>query len=148
MVVLIVEYIKLQNLNRNEVPLVELALSIASKSVSKTGRKVGCIILCEDGKAFEGTTNEHARYLGSTCAERMAVDQLYKDSKSAPQKLFLTGYTEDSDTQKVLLPCGCCRELLFQTLSHFQIDNLQVISFSWDKSVFLKTSVRELFPVI
>ena len=66
-----------KNLNKEEKNLLEKAHNTAEKTISGMGHRIGCVIKCWDGKEFLGVTNIRSRTIGSTCAERMALDQMH-----------------------------------------------------------------------
>ena len=141
-------YSNLGPLNNSEQHLLDLTIASAEKSISKKARMVGCLIECTNGKLFEGSTNEHPRMIGSTCAERMAVDQLYRDGDSVPKAVYLTGLLERDrwGEDDIITPCGGCRELLNQMRNIFELPDLDVICFSWNKQRVLKIKLSKLFP--
>lgn len=79
------KYITSLDLSENEKKLIEDAFMAAEHSISSSGHKVGCAILCENGEIFKGATNSRMRAIGSTCAERMAVGSTSNWMKADPQ---------------------------------------------------------------
>ncbi|MDD2732074.1 MAG: hypothetical protein PHI53_02665 [Candidatus Pacebacteria bacterium] len=68
------EIIKYSNLSQEEKQLVNKAIMIAEQSNFGADNKIGCVILCKNGDEFYGAVMDRTRAIGSTCAERMAVD--------------------------------------------------------------------------
>ena len=65
-----------------EVKLIEEAKKIAKQSI--TGKKTfaGAVILGTKGGIYRGATIARTRAIGSTCSERMALDQLFFQIKN------------------------------------------------------------------
>ena len=73
----IMKFVNNSDLTKDERELILNAFEVSERSVSRNRHKIGCAILCENKDIFIGAVNERTKAIGSTCAERMAVDQLY-----------------------------------------------------------------------
>lgn len=144
------EFINKLNLTREEEYAVGEAFRAAEHSVSTTGHKVGCAILCNNGEVFVGATNERSRAIGSTCAERMAVDQLYFHGNKKPKLCVLVGiFVRDGWSEDwVCTPCGVCLEMFSEIIRYFNLEDMAFLCLSWDKSRFLRAKLSELYPQI
>lgn len=142
------KYISILNLSEDEKKLIKESFIAAEHSVSNSGHKVGCAILCENGKIFRGATNSRTRAIGSTCAERMAVDQLYFNHNKKPNMLALTGTfsREGWSNDFVCTPCGVCLEMLFEMVLDLNLDDLDFLCPNWNKNKILKIKLSELYP--
>lgn len=142
------KYISTLNLNKDEKKLIKEAFIAAEHSVSNSGHKVGCAILCKNGEIFKGATNSRTRAIGSTCAERMAVDQLYFHHNKKPNIFALAGTfsREGWSNDFVCTPCGVCLEMLFEMVLDLNLDDLDFLCPNWNKNKILKIKLSELYP--
>lgn len=142
------EFVKYSDLTRKEKDLVNKAFKAAKHSISEKGHKVGCTILCKNGDVFLGATNERSHAIGSTCAERMAVDQLYFHGNKQPKLCVLVGVFARNDWTQDLVctPCGVCLEMFRKLIMNFKLDDLHFICLSWNKKRVLKAKLIELYP--
>ena len=121
----------------------------ASRSVDPRGHRVGCLIACAGGEEFLGATASRTRAIGSTCAERMALDQWYFDrSHPAPVVCYLVGNFMRESWKKhfVCTPCGTCLEMFLELFVDQNLDKLKFICGSWDLKRVLVADLDELFP--
>ena len=142
------KFIKYSDLNRKEKNLVNKAFKAAKRSISEKGHQVGCAILCKNGSVFLGATSERSHAIGSTCAERMAVDQLYFHGNKQPKVCVLVGLFKRKGWSQNLVctPCGVCLEMFRELITNLKLDDLPFICPSWNKKRILKASLNELFP--
>ena len=92
-------------------------------------------MICEGGKYFTGFTIKRSTVLGSTCAERMALDNWFQDTgKPKPIKLILIGIILRKGWKEshVCYPCGSCRELYHQFAYINKLKNFSFECYSWD----------------
>jgi len=61
-------------LNKEEQKFLSMARNVSCGTFSDRGHRIGCVIKCKNGDLFYGATNVRSRTIGSTCAERMALD--------------------------------------------------------------------------
>jgi cytidine deaminase len=74
---------------------------------------VGAAALTEDGRIVSGCNVENASYGLTLCAECSLVSELAMTSDAgAPAKLI--AFTCVDGHGKILMPCGRCRQLLFE----------------------------------
>ncbi len=140
---------KLKKISNRDKELLLLAKKIAERSVSPKRHKVGCVIVCSDGSKYLGATVARTRTIGSTCAERMALDQWYfSNSTSDPSTCYLIGTFNRKNWEKDLIctPCGVCLEMFLELIVQRGLKNLKFICGSWDLSKILLTNLKELFP--
>jgi len=120
---------------------------IAEHSHPESRNKIGAMLICENGKIYYGFTIRRSSILGSTCAERMALDNWFQDQdKTKPIKLVLVGKIMRMgwNNTHICYPCGVCRELYHQFTHINNIKNLVFECYSWDlKHKDVKT-IREL----
>jgi cytidine deaminase len=148
------EIINFEKLSKDEISLLNRAQETAGRSASNLGHQIGCLIKCADGEEFLGATNIRSRNIGSTCAERMALDQMHFHGNNKPKLCVLIGnlpkahwrpqYSEDD----ICTPCGVCLETMRQVVQSSGLDDLDLICASWSKKRILKIKLSELFPLI
>ena len=142
------KYISALDLNKHEKNLMEQAFNAAEHSGSILGHKVGCAILCENKEMFVGATNSRSRAIGSTCAERMAVDQMYFHGNRKPKIFVIAGtfIREGWSNDFVCTPCGVCMEMFFEMALDLKLNDLEFLCPNWNKDKILKIKLSELYP--
>ncbi|MBW3562787.1 MAG: cytidine deaminase [Actinobacteria bacterium] len=101
-----------------------------------TGFRVGAAVATEDGHVVEAASVENAAIGLSTCAERVALQELAASGVRSPVvAVAVVGDGEDPCT-----PCGACR----QTILEFGSD--AVVYASGDGGRPLVASIKELLP--
>lgn len=108
---------------------------IALKSFPAHRNKISAALICENGKVFTGFTIRRSSILGSTCAERMALDNWFQDDeKPKVVKLILIGkiMRDGWDDTHICYPCGVCRELYHQFTYINEIKDFRFDCYSWD----------------
>lgn len=104
--------------------------------VVKSGFRVGAALLTSTGEIITGCNVEIDNMLMSICAERTAI-----------VKAISMGYNEfaalavASDSQKVISPCGICRQFLLD----FGLE-MPVIMSNCDGDKVIESTVGELSP--
>ncbi|MFA5742643.1 MAG: hypothetical protein WCX77_02665 [Candidatus Paceibacterota bacterium] len=143
------DFLKFSSLNKEDLFLVEKAFKSAENSISDKGHKVGCAILDANGNIHVGATNVRSRVIGSTCAERMAMDSVWF-KKQTPKICVLVGKFNRSGWSDDLIctPCGVCLEMFFESINDFGLEDLPFICAAWDRSRILKINLSELYPQI
>lgn len=129
--------------------LLLLAKDTAGRSVSQKGHKVGGVILCSDGSTYLGATVARTRAIGSTCAERMALDQWYfNNSKSNPVTCYLIGKFNRKSWKNNLIctPCGVCLEMFLELIVQLGLRKLKFVCGNWILNKVLLADLKELFP--
>ena len=119
----------------------------AERSHSPSNHKIGAVLVCEDGSCFFGFTVRRSSVLGSTCAERMALDNWYQSSrKSKPVKIILTGKIarDNFDESCIVYPCGSCREMYHQLCQEHEINDFIFECYSWDMKACDRKKIKDL----
>ena len=144
------KYEKFSELSDKERLLIKKAFEASEHSVSPAEHKVVSAILCENDEIYLGATNTRSRAIGSTCAERMAVDQMVFHGKEKPQLVALVGFlqrekwTEDN----IVTPCGVCLEMYWEMIMRLGLEDLEFLCTSWNKDRILRAKLTELYPRI
>lgn len=100
--------------------------------------KVGCALLCKNGKIYTGCNVENASFGECICAERAAiVKAISQGDKEFSAIAIVGGIDEICD---FTYPCGSCR----QVMSEFCESSLEIVLFN-GKEIKLCT-LGQLFP--
>lgn len=131
---------------KKNINLIELK-TIADKSFPENRNRIGAVIFCEDGTFYTGFTIRRSSILGSTCAEKMALDNWFQGPRnSMPVKMILIGkiMRDGWDNSCVCYPCGSCRELFHQFTHVFKVKNFVFNCYSWDEKNKDIKNIKEL----
>lgn len=116
--------------------LIKKAKSLVGETAIRGGyiKEVGCALITENGRVFSGVNLDLACGIGF-CAEHTAISQMLTQTKETHIKTIVAAKKD-----KVLTPCGRCRELM----NLLDIRNMDTnIIIAEDKKVTLK----ELLPL-
>jgi len=148
------EIVNFFELTKEEARLLEKAYKIAKKSTSDLGHQIGCLIKCRNGNNYVGATNIRTRTIGSTCAERMAFDQMHFYKNTHPELCVLIGKLPEMNWRRkwskknICTPCGVCLETMRQVVQSLRLKDLDLLCSSWDKKRILRAKLSELFPLV
>jgi len=144
------DYIACPELGEKEKLLIDKALEAADHSEAPAGHKIGAAILCRNGQIFQGATNTRSRAIGSTCAERMAVDQMFYHGNRYPKLIALVGFLqrEKWTENNICTPCGVCLEMLWGMVIKLNMRDISILCVSWNKKRILRAKLTELYPRI
>jgi cytidine deaminase len=106
--------------------------------------QVGAALLTTDGSVFSGCNIENATFGLTVCAERVALFKALSEGKREFSKITIV-----TEASKLSLPCGACRQLLWEFCGDIEVEivNLQggtvlkrvkeLLPLPFDKSNFL-----------
>ena len=140
-----------KRLSKKDKKFLVLAKDVSEHSVSLKKHKIGCVLLCEDGSTYLGATVARTRAIGSTCAERMALDQWYfNGSKSNPETCYLVGKLDRKSWKEdfICTPCGVCLEMFLELFVQMKLKKLRFVCGNWKLSRALIADLSELFPQV
>ena len=141
------EEIKFQELTENIKQDLELAEEATKKVFPRDyDVRIG-VVLVADGKRFEGVNIVRERFVGSSCAERMALDRALYEGIEKIERLVIVGINRQKPFEEVVAPCGNCRQMLFDTLDDLGQEDIEIILSNSDKSKIVKTKLSELLPL-
>jgi cytidine deaminase len=141
------KYLDNTEINQETTNLLLKARDEAEHSVSENAHKVGCAIETTTGNIYSGATIAHPRIIGATCAERMAIDQLYLHSEK-PKLIAVVGkLNRDTWRQDNLCtPCGLCLEMFWELQMKTGVGDIEFLCANWDLDRILSVKLSELFP--
>ena len=108
--------------------------------------RIGAVVVADD-KRFEGANVVKERFVGSTCAERMALDRALFAGVKKIKRVVIIGENDESPFEEVTAPCGNCRQMLIDVLTDLRQEDIEMILSNSDKSKIIKTSLLELLPL-
>ncbi|MCA9365807.1 hypothetical protein KC723_02845 [Candidatus Kaiserbacteria bacterium] len=140
------QYLSWDELNNEQKGLLETAKNNAEKSVSQNGHKVGCAIRGAES-TYSGSTISHPRIIGSTCAERMAIDHLLIANDRPILTAVVGRLNRDSWTKENLCtPCGLCLEMFWELQMKTGLGDIEFVCANWVLDRILSVKLSELFP--
>jgi cytidine deaminase len=78
--------------------------------------RVGAAIEDDDGRTYSGCNVESASYGLTMCAERVAVFRAISEGASKLVRIAVI-----ADTEEFTLPCGACRQILWEFLGDAEL---------------------------
>ena len=130
-----------------EQTLIEKAYQISSDAYAPYSEfKVGAAVLLENGEIVLGSNQENIAYPSGLCAERVAL--FYAGAnypKEAIKLLVIVAKGDLLPFEKILSPCGSCRQVLVESESR-QTNPFQVILVSQNKQTIRFSSAKDLLP--
>lgn len=141
------EQIEFRQLNNQEKKMLDLAKKAAGRSVSLDKHKIGSAICDINGKIFVGATISKKRIIGSTCAERMALDNLLFRGFRKPKMVAIIGKMHGRKEEHLCTPCGRCREMFQEACQLCKVKDIYFLISSWDKKTVVRTKLSELLPL-
>lgn len=140
-------YLNDTELDQNTKDLLLKAKGEAEHSVSENAHKVGCAIETLTGKIFSGATIAHPRIIGATCAERMAIDQLYLHSEK-PRLIAVVGKLNRDNWRQdnLCTPCGLCLEMFWELQMKTGVGDIEFLKLGSRQNIECKT-FRVVSPI-
>jgi cytidine deaminase len=97
---------------------------------------VGCVLVDDQGRTFEGCNVENASYSVTLCAERTAGSQAIAQGSRDWKAIFIVSPTGVS-------PCGSCRQFLFELSPDLQVYLSDLVSNALTGPI----SIQDLLPM-
>jgi len=140
------QYLSWSELNDKQKSLLKTAKDSADKLLSPNGHKVGCAIEGAN-QTYMGSTISHPRIIGSTCAERMAIDSLLI-ANDIPKLCAVVGKLnrDNWSVESLCTPCGLCLEMFWELQMNTRLDNIEFVCANWELDRVLMVKLSELFP--
>jgi len=109
--------------------------------------RIGVVLVADGNKKFEGANVVRERFVGSSCAERMALDKALFAGIKKIERLVIIGENNDCPFEEVTAPCGNCRQMLFDSLDDLGQRDMEIILSNSDKSKIVVCKLTELLPL-
>jgi len=107
---------------------------------------VGAALLMENGEIITGSNQENAAYTNGICAERVAIFHAnHKHPNLTIKKLVISVNYNDDFIEKIISPCGACRQVLLESEIR-QNKDIEVILYS-KKSIIKIKRIKDLLPL-
>ncbi len=110
-----------------------------------SGLSVGAALLTDDGKIIIGTNFESASYGNTICAERSALVSANAMGNRSFKAIAIIASGRNYDGKEPILPCGACRQMLFES-SQFSGIDMEVVMSNANRSRFLVKKISQLLP--
>lgn len=137
----------LEELPMEDRTLVEKAYSICENAYAPYSKfKVGAAVLLDNNEVILGSNQENIAYPSGLCAERVALFYAGANFPNASvKKICIVAKGDLIEFDKLLSPCGSCRQVMLETESRQQ-EPYKVILVSQDKRVIIFSSAKDLLP--
>lgn len=106
---------------------------------------VGAAVLGEDGSTHVGTNVENAVFDLTIHAEASALSAANTAGVRRLSALAVIGRPRDGISAEPVMPCGICRQNLYE-FAQLGSGDLRIIASNTDKDKIILTSVTELLP--
>ena len=106
---------------------------------------VGAALEAMDGSIHVGTNIENATYGGTVHAEMAALAAANNIGVRHFKTVAAIGCPRGSLSREPVMPCGICRQILYE-FAQLSSGDMIVIGSSTDKTSIIRTSLSELFP--
>ena len=102
-------------LTTQDISMIKVAYSILKpKNELNETANCGCVLITQSGKLYRGINLGFLCGIG-TCAELQAIGSMILNSESTEiRTMVTTSFSERENKLKILLPCGKCREMIYQ----------------------------------
>src|SRR3954453_3896879 len=126
-------------LSAKELELLDLARQVRENAYAPYSNfKVGAALVAANGEVFTGCNVENSSYGMTICAERSALVQAI----SAGQRQFTMIAVVAGDDEKIVTPCGACRQFMAEFTPDFPV----LLQTADPSNPVVRTSVNELLP--
>ncbi len=134
---------KLENGQKRLLDAAEKAMRRAYSPYS--GLCVGAALLADDDKIIMGANFESASYGNTICAERAALVSANAMGKRSFKAIAVIASGSGYNGKEPILPCGSCRQMLFESSQSSGID-MNVVMSNAKRSKFLVRRISQLLP--
>lgn len=143
----VAEYDRMEELTDQEVMLVKKAMEAAGNAYAPySSYHVGAALLLDNGEIITGNNQENAAYPSGLCAERVAVFYAGSRYPGVPvTAIAIAAMQEGIFQEQPVTPCGCCRQVLFETEARGK-QPLEVILYGTRRIQVLRSAV-DLLPL-
>ena len=108
--------------------------------------KVGASVRLDNDAIVTGSNQENSAYPSGLCAERVVLFHVGANyPKQAVQTLCILAEGDLIPSEKLLSPCGACRQVMLETENR-QNNKIRVIIVNQDNRALILDSVIDLLP--
>ena len=108
--------------------------------------KVGASARLDNDAIVTGSNQENSAYPSGLCAERVALFHIGANyPKQTVQTLCVVAKGDLIPVEKLLSPCGACRQVMLETENR-QTNKIKVIIVNQDRRALVLSSVIDLLP--
>lgn len=108
--------------------------------------KVGASVRLDNDAVVTGSNQENSAYPSGLCAERVVLFHVGANyPKQAVQTLCIVAEGDLIPSEKLLSPCGACRQVMLETENR-QNNKIRVIIVNQDNRALILNSVIDLLP--
>ena len=108
--------------------------------------KVGASVRLDNDAIVTGSNQENSAYPSGLCAERVVLFHVGANyPKQAVQTLCILAEGDLIPSEKLLSPCGACRQVMLETENR-QNNKIRVIIVNQDNRALILNSVIDLLP--
>ena len=108
--------------------------------------KVGASVRLDNDAVVTGSNQENSAYPSGLCAERVVLFHVGANyPKQAVQTLCIVAEGDLIPSEKLLSPCGACRQVMLETENR-QNNKIRVIIVNQDNRALVLDSVIDLLP--
>jgi cytidine deaminase len=136
-----------EELNYEDIELVKRAYAISEGAYAPYSKfHVGAAVKLSSGNILSGSNQENIAFPSGLCAERVAL--FYAGANFPSEQvntLCVVAKGELLDIEKLLSPCGSCRQVMVETEMRQQ-KNMRVILVSQNKKTIVFNSATDLLP--
>lgn len=133
--------VNLKDLDSNWEELIDKAQKVKKNSYSPYSEfGVGAAVLSSEGKIYTGANVENNAYGESICAERAAAIKAVSEGAREFARLVVI-----TDSDKIMPPCGNCRQFLLEFKPE-KTKDLKVLIANSSKDKLVLTDLKELYP--
>ena len=108
--------------------------------------KVGASVRLDNDAIVTGSNQENSAYPSGLCAERVVLFHVGANyPKQAVQTLCIVAEGDLIPSEKLLSPCGACRQVMLETENR-QKNKIRIIIVNQDNKALIINSVIDLLP--
>lgn len=137
-----------KELSSDDQELVSNAFEVMDSAYAPYSKfKVGASLRLSNGRIINGSNQENVAYPSGLCAERVALFYAGANFPGATvQTLCVVAKGELLPFDRLLSPCGGCRQVMMETESR-QNENIRVILISQNSNAVIFNSSKSLLPL-
>jgi len=139
-------YANLDSLTSKQNELITAAIEMTNQSHAPYSNfHVGCAVLLANQKIITGSNIENSSYPVGICAERTALANVISNHRNAKIKSIAISYQSESKQNKIIFPCGMCRQFILECEQINQVPIELILHAPSDETVIL-SKASDLLP--